>query len=167
MGLFVKTIIILELFVLFVFSCSTTGQGRVGSNEVGSSRQSLRKDRSQIQNGKVLYDFGDIDCWSKGEMNYYIYNNDTVPFRHPDHDGDEMHHTNSTNCTRKGYAAWSMFMVLSGASYEAAEKSIEIKASVNRDIRYFDLLGREIKRDNIVDGLYIEQSNGKRVIKAK
>jgi rare lipoprotein A len=27
----------------------------VGSNEVGSSRESLRKDRSQTQNGKVLY----------------------------------------------------------------------------------------------------------------
>jgi rare lipoprotein A len=51
----IKPILIFCFFVLLFIGCKTTGQSRVGSSDIGSSREALRKDRSQLQDGKTLY----------------------------------------------------------------------------------------------------------------
>lgn len=50
-----KSVILFYFFVILAFACSSTGQGRIGADGMGSSRESLRKDRSQIQGGMTLY----------------------------------------------------------------------------------------------------------------
>ena len=66
-----------------------------------------------IENNKLLYDFGDMDAWSNGEFNYYVYNNDTIPLEHPDYSGN-IYHTNELNCKNKAKAMWFMMARLSG-----------------------------------------------------
>ena len=52
---FFKTISIAHSLIIIVYSCSTTGQGRTGTSELGSSRESLRKDRSRLQSNETFY----------------------------------------------------------------------------------------------------------------
>ncbi|MCD4682230.1 MAG: hypothetical protein K8R86_03015 [Bacteroidales bacterium] len=60
-----------------------------------------------IQNNKVLFDFADLDCWSNGEMNYYLHINDTIPLLHGDYYGT-YYHTNEIGCKNKAKAVWYM-----------------------------------------------------------
>jgi rare lipoprotein A len=50
-----NSINVIFFFIMLVIACSSTGQGRTGTNELGSSRETLRKDRSQIQGSRTLY----------------------------------------------------------------------------------------------------------------
>ncbi len=52
---YLKTIFLLHFLIFLLCACSTTGQSRTGTDELGSSRESLRKDRSQVQGSKTLY----------------------------------------------------------------------------------------------------------------
>lgn len=67
-----------------------------------------------IENDKILFDFGDIDCWYEDEMNYYLYDGDTVPFEHSAYGGDVCGHTNILNTLHKGQAMWWMLAKLRG-----------------------------------------------------
>ncbi len=73
-----------------------------------------------IENGKVLFDFGDIDAWwfnpSSGEweFSYYIYDGDTIPIEHPHYSGDDANHTTYENCEHKGAAFWWLVARLQG-----------------------------------------------------
>ncbi len=71
-----------------------------------------------IQNGKVLFDFADLDSWSNGEQATYEYvDGDTtysVPVEHPDFHGDEAGHTTFTSCEQKARAFWYMMAMLAG-----------------------------------------------------
>lgn len=67
-----------------------------------------------LDNNKVLFDFGDLDCWSNGEFSYYIYNGDTIPAQHPDYNGNTYHHTNALSCKNKARTVWYMMALLSG-----------------------------------------------------
>ena len=52
---YLKTISLFHFLLFLLCACSTTGQSRTGTDELGSSRESLRKDRSQVQGSKTLY----------------------------------------------------------------------------------------------------------------
>ncbi|MCD4729138.1 MAG: hypothetical protein K8R74_00950 [Bacteroidales bacterium] len=77
-----------------------------------------------INNNKVLFDFGDIDCWwynptsEEWEWSTYEYWNGsdtvTVPFEHPQYNLDQAGHTSYENCEHKGMAVWWMMAKLAG-----------------------------------------------------
>jgi len=67
-----------------------------------------------IDNNKVLFDFADMDCWYNGEMNYYIYEGDTIPVQHSAYNGDVCGHVNDLSCIQKGKAVWWMMAKLRG-----------------------------------------------------
>jgi hypothetical protein len=69
------------------------------------------------ENNKLLFDFGDMDCWYNGEFSYYIYNGDTIPLQHPQYNG-EYYHTTELNCKNKARAVWYMMARLSGWNQE-------------------------------------------------
>lgn len=79
-----------------------------------------------IDNNKVLYDFGDLDCWSNGEFSYYLYEGDTIPIQHSDYDGEIIHHTTEESCKIKAKAIWYLMARLSGW-----EREINIDLKVN------------------------------------
>jgi hypothetical protein len=67
-----------------------------------------------LDNNKVLFDFGDLDCWSNGEFLYYLYNENTIPVQHPDYNGNTYHHTNALSCKNKACAVWYMMARIIG-----------------------------------------------------
>ncbi len=98
--------------VQFIYSTGTTEY--VGDDGYNRWIRNNQIRQYCIQNNKVLFDFADIECWSNGQFNYYVYNNDTVPLRHPDYNANTYHHTNALNCKNKGKAVWYMMALLSG-----------------------------------------------------
>ncbi len=78
-----------------------------------------------INNDKVLFDFADLDCWYNGEMNYYIYNGDTIPVEHSAFAGDSCGHTNTLSVHQKAKAVWWMLARLVGW-----QREINIDATV-------------------------------------
>jgi hypothetical protein len=67
-----------------------------------------------LQNGKVLFDFADLDCWYNGDQNTYSYNDVDVPLEHGQYNGDEAGHTTYESCENKGKAVWWMMARLMG-----------------------------------------------------
>ncbi len=65
-------------------------------------------------NGKVLYDFGDLDAWSDGRKSTYVFEGVTVPQEHPRYAGDECAHTAFANCENKGKALWWLLARIAG-----------------------------------------------------
>ena len=66
-------------------------------------------------NGKVLFDFADIDCWYNGVQNTYQYSGNTVPVEHSQYGGpEEAGHTTYESCEQKGKAFWWMMARLAG-----------------------------------------------------
>lgn len=68
-------------------------------------------------NGKVLYDFADLDCWYNGAQ----YIEGGIPVQHPqyycgspDCDGYEWTHTTAASCTNKADAFWWMMARIAG-----------------------------------------------------
>ena len=98
--------------VQFIYSTGTTEY--VGDDGYNRWLRNNQIRQYCIQNNKILFDFADIECWSNGQFNYYVYNNDTVPLRHPDYNANTYHHTNALNCKNKGKAVWYMMALLSG-----------------------------------------------------
>jgi len=98
--------------VQFIYSTGTTEY--VGDDGYNRWIRNNQIRQYCIQNNKFLFDFADIECWSNGQFNYYVYNNDTVPLRHPDYNANTYHHTNALNCKNKGKAVWYMMALLCG-----------------------------------------------------
>lgn len=73
-----------------------------------------------IANKKILYDFGDLDCWYNGEFNYYIYDGDTVPLQHSQYAQDIVYHTTEESCKIKARATWYLMAKLAGWESENA-----------------------------------------------
>jgi len=77
-----------------------------------------------IANNKVLYDFGDLDCWwfnpSSGEWEYYTnyykgwWCDGDLPQQHPHFNGSECDHTTYESCEQKAKAVWWMLAALAG-----------------------------------------------------
>ncbi len=61
-------------------------------------------------NKKVLFDFGDIDCWYDGRQNLI----GGTPVEHPRYKGNEAAHTTRESCRMKGKAFWWMMARLAG-----------------------------------------------------
>lgn len=82
-------------------------------------------------NGKVLYDFADLDAWwydpASGEWEWssYQFEGADVPVEHPQFHGDEASHTTLESCAQKGRALWYMTAMLAGWSgTETRQKSL-------------------------------------------
>ena len=73
-----------------------------------------------IANGKVLFDFADMDSWwydpaiPGWEQNTYEYDGHTIPVEHEQYYGDEWGHTTFESCEVKGRAMWWLATMLSG-----------------------------------------------------
>jgi hypothetical protein len=65
-------------------------------------------------NGKVLFDFADLDSWYNGAQATYQYEGHTVPVEHSHFHGDEAGHTTYESCEQKGKAVWWMMARLAG-----------------------------------------------------
>ncbi len=59
---------------------------------------------------KVLFDFGDLDCWHGGQEN----KDGVVPVEHPNYRGDDAGHANFESCENKARAFWWMLARLAG-----------------------------------------------------
>jgi hypothetical protein len=68
------------------------------------------------ENGKILFDFEDLDCWYHNEQHTYFYNGHIVPSEHPYYHGDSGGHTTYRSCEQKGKAVWWMLARLAGWS---------------------------------------------------
>jgi hypothetical protein len=104
-------------FIYFTGNAQATGAEGYGRHQ--------RNDQIReycIANGKVLYDFADLDCWwynpatSGWEQHTYSYGGTDVPSEHPQYYGDEYGHTTAESCRLKGRAWWWMMAVLAGWS---------------------------------------------------
>lgn len=121
-----------------------------------------------LENNKVLFDFGDMDCWYNGEFNSYEYNGETVPLQHPQYDPDIIYHTTEESCKNKAKATWYMMAILSGWDpttvvikkqnennqltvncspnpfANQTEISFSVRLSTTVSVEIYDLLGRQI-----------------------
>jgi len=77
-----------------------------------------------IKNGKVLFDFGDIDTWYAGTMNSYVAPRwcpcagKAIPLEHAGFGGGSgngpCNHTNAESCLTKGQATWWLLARIAG-----------------------------------------------------
>jgi hypothetical protein len=85
-------------------------------NKAGYNRH-LRNDQIRKfcrENGKILFDFEDLDCWYHNEQHTYSYNGHDVPSEHPRYHGDDGGYTTYQSCEQKGRAVWWMLARLAG-----------------------------------------------------
>jgi hypothetical protein len=88
-------------------------------------------------NGKVLFDFGDLDAWSNGKRRTYSSPNwcsaygcsagATIPAEHPDWGGGDYNnpcgHATYAGCDNKAKAVWWLFARLAGWSGASAAQT--------------------------------------------
>lgn len=88
------------------------------TGEAGYNRYRFNERIRQFcrDNNKVLFDFGDLDCWFDGEQHTYEYGDIMIPSEHPHFHGSEAGHTTFESCEQKGRAVWWMVARLAGWS---------------------------------------------------
>ena len=84
-----------------------------------------------IAHNKVLFDFGDIDCWYNGVQNTTTYNSITYPVQHTAYDGSsECGHVNDLGKEMKARAIWWMMARIRGWQNLPLSQSLNIKANL-------------------------------------
>jgi hypothetical protein len=79
-----------------------------------------------IANNKVLFDFGDIECWYNGQQSTYTYNGQQIPVQQSIYNGDNCdYHVNGLCATTKAKAEWWMLARLRG--WQTGGQSLNIK----------------------------------------
>ena len=81
------------------------------------------------ENNKILFDFGEMDCWYGNDKATSEYNGNIFPREHDEYNIDEGGHTSFINCERKAKAFWYMMAVLAGWD----QKTSPINIPKNKD----------------------------------
>jgi hypothetical protein len=104
--------------VTFVYM---TGNAQNTGGEGYNRYQRNQQIRNYCQdNGKMLYDFADLDSWwqdpstGQWERNTYSYSGTDVPLEHPEFNGDQAGHTTFESCRQKARAVWWMLAMVRG-----------------------------------------------------
>jgi len=110
-------------FVYFTGNAQSEEQNRVDRNN--QIRDYCR------QNGKILFDFADLDCWYGGEQ----YTVNGIPMEHPQYQGDDAAHTNYASCDNKGRAFWWLLARIAGwdGAGSAVPLNLDIKVNGSDD----------------------------------
>jgi hypothetical protein len=90
------------IFIYMTGNAQSTDQNRYQRNN--QIREYCRN------NGKILFDFADLDCWYNGEQHL----EDGIPVEHPQYHGDQAGHTTYESCRNKARAFWWLLARLSG-----------------------------------------------------
>lgn len=76
-----------------------------------------------VANGKMLYDFEDLEAWYDGDYHEVTIDGTTMPMEHPHYSLDtqgnteyEYTHTTQDSCEHKARAFWGMMAVLEGCA---------------------------------------------------
>ncbi|MBP6961620.1 MAG: right-handed parallel beta-helix repeat-containing protein [Thermotogae bacterium] len=94
-----------------------TGNAQAAGAEGWNRHQRNEQIREFCQaNNKILYDFGDLDCWYNGVQATTSYGANTYPVQHASYDGPEYNgtHVNQLSCSVKGKALWWLMARLEG-----------------------------------------------------
>lgn len=102
--------------ITFIYMTDTDDStGAVGYNRYLRNQQV----RNYCQtNGKVLFDFGELETWSASGLvrNTTTYGGVTFPLWHVDWAGDEYAHIKDAACTMKAKAMWWLLAQISGVA---------------------------------------------------
>lgn len=104
--------------VTFIYMTGTGEEELEAANRAARNQQI--RDYCQA-NGKVLYDFEDLDAWYNGEQHTILVDGVEVPLEHPqyndpDPNGYNYTHTTQGSCENKARAFWYMVASLEGCA---------------------------------------------------